>query len=315
MALTSRQPETVPIFLRSLSACLSRRFPISSAGDPYVSPSSHPYIHSVVSLLTLSTSALRGPLEHVPLDSSYVSHIQAAQITPLLVIQSLLPLMRTAPSSGKKSIVFCLPSTETRIGLPFSAIPSMVAAGTLRAAEVLRREIQTAALTGKAEGMKNIKVVIIDVGGFKLGTSGHPTSLQPPEDAITKVMEKWTASEKLTYGPAFAAISHPPPHQNPTLAGTSNGRQRYGVPRKPESMRVFVNNVISVVGNGRFGPTVFGFDLGLGYLRNWVQGERFAIGAGGELLPCVAYLETNPLLQHKLTNTPRSFRRSCWTSS
>ena len=278
------QPDTVPVFLRSLTSTLSRRFPLAAAGDPFVSTASHPYIHSIVSLLTLAAPVVHAPFEHVSLQDSYLPYLTAAQITPLTVIQSLLPMLRIGPSNGTKSIVICIPATETRVGLPFSSIQSMTATATLRAAQVLRREIRVASLTGKSEFMKNIKVVVVDVGSFNTSTP----HLNPPD--VYRSIESWTSSEKLTYGPAFAAIAHKSAESAKfnweSFVSTFRHDHQYGVPRKPTSMRVFVDNITGVVSNGAFGPTLFGVGLGIGKLRNWLRGDRFSIGAGGRHLIC-----------------------------
>ena len=160
----------------------------------------------------------------------------------------------------------------------------MAAASTLRAAEVLRREINVAGLTDKSESMQNIKVVIVDIGTFNVGTSESSGPL-PPE-GIYKAMEAWTVPEKMTYGPAFAAIMQ---GQRPILsrrqqikAVFNNGRD-CGYPRKPTNLSVLSDNLVSVVSDGRFGPSLFGFNLQLGRVCNRIWGERFSIGAGGML--------------------------------
>lgn len=277
------------MFLRSLSATLARKFPINATGDPFASPSSLPYIHSIISFLTLSAPVplINAPLEHLSLQEKYIPYLTATQITPLQVIQSLLPLLRTGPArsrdKGKKSIIVCLPATDTRVGLPFTSIQSMAAASTLRAVQVLQREINIAGLTDKSESMQNIKVVVVDVGTFNIGTSDSSSSL-PPE-GIYKAMENWTIGEKVTYGPAFAAIMQ---GQRPV----SSRRQQvqalfkdgYVFPRKPTDLSVLSDNLITVVSGGRFGPSFFGMNLRLGRICNRVCGERFSIGAGGMLV-------------------------------
>jgi hypothetical protein len=245
-----------------------------------MSPASHAYVHSVISLLTLPSHSPQAPLEHISLSQDYVSYLTAAQITPLSVIQSIVPMLRTVPSKGKKTIIVCLPSIPVRLGLPFDGAQAMSSVSTLRATEVLRREIHAAALTGKSEFMKNIKVVVVDVGAFDV------PPVASPEDAY-KSMETWTTSEKLTYGPAFAAISQRHPDDADVRALYSNAS--YGVPRKPTDVGVFVHSVVNVVSNGRFGPKLFGYDIGLGRLRNWMRGERFEVGAGGLCFAVCAY--------------------------
>lgn len=252
---------------------MSRRFPVTAAGDPYASPASHPYIQSVISLLTLPPPSSHAPLEHVSLQHSYISYLNITQITPLQVIQSLLPLLRNAhvPNRGKKTIVVCLPATEAHMGLPFSAVQSMSASSTLRAVEVLRREINVAALTGKFETMKNIKVVVADVGAFDIGGGSSQD--------IYKAMETWTPSEKLTYAPAFVSMAHQPSTSVRTSWTTIFRGQ--GIGRTPTDVSIFVNTIVGVVSNGRYGYSSIIRRFGLGKVLNWIRGDRLSVGAGG----------------------------------
>ena len=279
----------IPVFLRSLLATLSRKFPVNTAGDPFASPSSLPYIHSIISFLTLSANVplINAPLEHISFQDKYIPYLTATQITPLQVIQSLLPLLRTGPArsrdKGKKSIIVCLPATDTRVGLPFASIQSMAATSTLRAVEVLRREIDIAGMTDKSESMQNIKVVVVDVGTFNIGTSESFGCL-PPE-GIYKAMEGWTIPEKMTYGPAFAAImqgQRPVLSRRQKIQAMFKDGHNYGFSRKPTDLSVLSNNLVAVV-SGRFGFSLFGFTLQLGRNCNCIFGERFSVGAGGML--------------------------------
>jgi hypothetical protein len=119
-------------------------------------------------------------------------------------------------------------------------------------------------------------------------------------------MEKWTASEKLTYGPAFAAISYS--HSSTASVTTSHpstfsDSYQYGstTPRRPTSLRIFVSSIVNVVSNGRHtfsGPSLFGINLGttlnttlgLGTLHNWWRGDHFTIGAGAQTYRLAALL-------------------------
>ena len=155
---------------------------------------------------------------------------------------------------------------------------AMSAAGTLRGIEVLRREINVASLTDKSESMKNIRVVVADVGLFDVN---QPSSDLPPEN-IYKAMEEWSPSEKVTYGPAFASIVHgipPPTSRWDAFSGLLKNGPQYGVTRRPTDVSVFVDCLVGVVTEGRHGATWI--DLGFGKIRNWIRGERFSIGAGG----------------------------------
>lgn len=242
-----------------------------------------PYIHSIISLLSLSAlvPGLDAPLEHISLQDTYIPYLTATQITPLQVIQALLPLLRTGSArsrdKGKKSIIICLPATDARVGLPFASVQAMSASGTVRAAEVLRREIRVAATTERSESMQNINVVVVDVGAFDIGSSFKSL---PPE-GIYKAMEGWSASEKVIYGPAFVSIMCEKPVPTTFWGRFFVKDHHYGMLRKPTDLSILTNNLVGVVSGGRYGPSLFGVGLGLGYIRQWIRGERFSIGAGG----------------------------------
>jgi hypothetical protein len=54
-------------------------------------------------------------------------------------------------------------------------------------------------------------------------------------------------------------------------------------PRKARDVSTFVNSIIEIVSGGRKGKGwTFTLYLGVGKFRNWIRGERFAIGAGGK---------------------------------
>lgn len=154
------------------------------------------------------------------------------------------------------------------MGLPFSSVSSMSAAATLRATDILRRELST------ANGMGGIRVVTVDIGAVGQFSS-QPAS--PPS------MDEWTLSEKATYGSAFCALSE--------TVGT----------RTPEDVSKFVDNLIGVVSAGRktdgAGKAVFGIGVGLAYerVKNWARGNRFAIGAGAGTYTLASFLPSRLL--------------------
>ncbi|KAF9527049.1 hypothetical protein CPB83DRAFT_857058 [Crepidotus variabilis] len=286
LVLDPFEPATIPAFLRSLSATLRRKFPINVPGDPFTAPSEIPYVHSIVSLLSLSAPVpdIYAPLEHVSLENTYLPYLTATQITPLQIIQSLLPLLRTGSARsrdyGKKSIVFCLPATDARVGLPFASVQAMSAAGTLRGVEVLCREIKIAALTEKTETMKNIRIVVVDVGSFKV----EPAIKSVLSEGVYKSMEDWTASEKMVYGPAFVSVMHenPPPSAKGLDRARSvfNDGYQYGTRRSPTDLSVLADKLVAVVSGVSPGPSIFGIGLGLGRIQSWIRGSRVSVGAG-----------------------------------
>ncbi|PFH54259.1 hypothetical protein AMATHDRAFT_53151 [Amanita thiersii Skay4041] len=315
LVLDPSEPATVNVFLRSLTSTLSLRFPTNVAGDPYVAPSAQPYIHSIISLLTLPTNVVstQAPLEHVSLQKTYLPYLTTTQLTPLRVIQGLLPMLRTGSArsrdKGKKTIIVCLPATETRVGVPFGSIQAMTAASTLRGIEVLRREINLAALTDRTESMKNIRVVVAEVGALKTGdeisTSGVISDQEHSIATIYKEMENWSASEKVSYGPAFAAIAretHPPTTYWESLVTMCKTGAPFGIRRQPTDVSVFVDHLINIVSGGKYAPKLFGFGIGLGRIRNVIWGDRFSIGAGASTYKLASYLPS--LLLDRLLNLP-----------
>ncbi|KAI0273417.1 hypothetical protein BC834DRAFT_853716 [Gloeopeniophorella convolvens] len=273
LVLNPYEPAAIPIFLRSLAATLSQRFPINVHGDPHASPSAHPYIHSVVSYLSFHPGKMStfAPLEHLQLQSDYIPFLTATHIVPLQIIQALLPLMRNSPSRtrdavanghGKRSIVVCVPLADARVGLPFSGTHSMAAVATLRAVEVLRREVRIAAMTGRSEGMGDINVVSVEVGVLDL-----PVDTRMVDAYHEEPTESWTPSEQMAYGTAYKA----------TL--TEERRQR--ILAETPKAEVFVDKVVEIVSFGRaLTVSLFGFRLYLGPVFDWLRGNRYSVGAG-----------------------------------
>ena len=271
----------IPFFLRSLASTMSRRFPITAAGDPHAPSTTHIYVHSVISLLTLPPPALTpapAPLEHLNLRSTYAEYLQATHIVPLQVLQALLPLLRASPARsrdaranglGKQSIVVCLPATDARVGLPFAGAQAMSAAATLRGVEVLRREIRASSASGSststetADAMRNIKVTVVDVGAVGEVTDGNGARGSGVGDS------EWTPGEKAAYGAAFGALL-----------------EHRGIRRRPSDVAAFVDTVVDVVSNGKKsqrGLSLVAIRLGLGRLRELIRGDR-VVGAGGASL-------------------------------
>lgn len=273
--LISIQPATIQYFLRSLSSTMSRRFPITSSGDPHSSPATQLFVQSVICLLTLPAPhlvPLPGPLENLGMQDAYPAYLQATHFTPMQVLQALLPLMRNAPKNAHKSILVCLPSIDGRVGLPFASAQAMSAAATLRGVEVLRREIRISAVSdvhgSHARSMKNLEVVVVDVGNF-----GSSQPQVPHDFDIERATIDWTASEKAAYGTAFSDA----------LAGSSRTGARFG--RKHTDVSRFVNTVTDIVTRGRHGPAIGGltqFELAFAAVRHWFRGDRVVVGAGGE---------------------------------
>lgn len=271
LVLDPNEPGTIPIFLRSLASTLSRRFPITAAGDPYAATPYHPLLHSIISLLTLPIPSIHTapiPIEQLSLRSTYLPHLLSTHFAPLQALQALLPLLRADAKRGcgRKSIIVCLPAADARVGLPFGGVSAMSAAATLRALDVLRREVAV------GQGMNSIRIVAVDVGVVG----------ETPVSALANspAMDDWTPSEKATYGQAFAALGE-----------TSMGRSR-----RPEDISVLINNIVGVISAGTktkmANQTIWGIRVGVGYekIRDWIRGDRFAVGAGAGTYTFASFL-------------------------
>ncbi|KAH9180733.1 hypothetical protein EDB89DRAFT_1920780 [Lactarius sanguifluus] len=256
LVLNPFEPGTIPIFLRSLASTLSHRFPINIHGDPHASPAAHPFIHSVISLFGLVRFSALSPLEHVQLQSEYLKYLNATHITPLQIIQALLPLMRNSPSrardsikngKSKKSIVVCVQATD---------------------AHVLRREVRVAAATGGSEGMSDINVVSFEVGALDVPPFAGRHLLDHSSKEYT---QSWTPSEKLAYGPAWEIALEAPAHFQ----------------RKAQKADVFVDDILQVVSYGRIRSVSFcGLRLNIWSVFDWMRGGRYAVGSGA-LTSCI----------------------------
>ncbi|KAI0723722.1 hypothetical protein C8T65DRAFT_564061 [Cerioporus squamosus] len=297
LVLDPTEPEMIPFFLRSLASTMSRRFPLTAAGDPHAAPTTHLFVQSVISLLTLPSSTTvpsPAPLEHLNLRGTYQDYLQATHLTPLQVLQALLPLLRSSPARArdalangaeKQSIVVCLPATDARVGLPFGSAQAMSAAATLRGVEVLRREIRAASSSGTSEtsgAMRNIRVVVVDVGavGEAIAT--------PTSDGALKSIDQWTPAEQAAYGAAFGSMLE------------QGGMQ--GIRRQPSDVSVFVDTIVDVVNNGRKSGRTCKSHPAFGALRQFVRGDRIVVGAGAHTYAFASYLP--PLLLDALLNVP-----------
>jgi Fungal family of unknown function (DUF1776) len=250
----------------------------------------HPFVHSVISLLSLSSFSTPVPFEHVQLQGEYLKYLNATHITPLQIIQALMPLMRNSPSrtrdaikngKGKKSIVVCIPILSAYVGFPFLGPSSVSAAATLRAVDVLRREVRVAASTGGAEGMNDIEVVSLEVGQLDI----PPFACRPLDYDPKEYAKSWTPSEKLAYGPAWDLLLE----ANKDDPSVSRGQS------KAQKVEVFVGDLVQIVSHGRVCcVSLCGLRLHIGSTFDWLRGGRYAVGSGGKFLVFTIPGETSP---------------------
>ncbi|KAF8643847.1 hypothetical protein AX16_008864 [Volvariella volvacea WC 439] len=308
-----------PVFLRSLQSTLLRKFPINAPGDVWAHPSVVPYVHAVICLLTLPSSyrinhsSPRTPFEHLPLEDAYLPYLEATHIAPLRAIQGLLPILRNSkprsPDHGSnKKIIVCLPSADVRVGVPFASSQAASAVATLRAIEVLRREID---ILGMAEAerdvTRNIKVVVAELGHISVnGQVEHHATNGPSPEWLQTQMQEWSASDKRLYGPVYETIMQPGAPPVTQTHATGPQRVGHGVSRHPTDVSVFVRRIVDLVSDGKY--RTLGRDplswvaVGLQKLHQWIRRDRIFIGAGAHTYTVASYLPG--LLLDGLLNLP-----------
>lgn len=195
---------------------------------------------------------------------------------PLQAIQALMPLFRVdsvrAQDSmyafgGRRSIVFCVPAADARVGVPYASAQAMSATATVRGAEVLRRELKQVS----DPQMRDVRVVVADVGVIGKSDSLGLGALSLDDEALTRSINTWTPGEQRVYTAPYTAFIN---------AIT----QRRG--RKPTSVDEFVKTLVGTVGRNavkheRRSVFSVGLRLWAYSIHRTIKGDRLAVGAGG----------------------------------
>jgi len=274
-----------------MHASLSLRYPLNVAGDPYLPAATSASINiiiSVISLLSLSSSPPPTPIERLDLPQTYLPMLYEAHLSPLAVIQAILPLFRVASNhqgrSGRTTVIVAVPSVASRVGVAFDGARAMAVAGLVKGVEVLRREVGN-----------NPKVVVVDVGSLTADPKDAVSKEQDKKSEldVTALTRAWSASERLAYGPAYQmavgrAIEGPPRH-------------RKRVRRTPEDVQVFVDAILGVVDAGRPWAIYRPSEL-YARVRTWWKGNRFGVGAGAHTYTVASWLPT--IVLEVLLNLP-----------
>ena len=254
------------------------RFPLNTPGDPYQhSPASFPIVYSIISLLTLpSTSLIPAPFEHLLLSEAYESYLKETHIVPLQAVQALLPLFRNDSVrsqdamysfGGRRSLIFCVAAADSRVGMPYASAQAMSASATVRGAEVLRRELGQVT----DSHMRDVRVVVADIGAIG-DTAPLNLSALNNED-LTRSISSWSLGEQRAYAGSYSAF----------LNALS---QR--MPRRTTSVETFVRSLVDTVGRNiakdeQASTFAIGLRLWTFSIKRHIRGDRFSVGAGGEL--------------------------------
>ena len=110
-------------------------------------------------------------------------------------------------------------------------------------------------------------MVVVDVGNCG-------QALHYYDEDVERATIDWTASEKATYGVAFANA----------LVGSQQIAARF---KRRGQTSSFVSALVDVISDGTRDPGVRGhvpsnLSLVLAPLRQWWRGDRFGVGAGGK---------------------------------
>ncbi|EJU05650.1 hypothetical protein DACRYDRAFT_20073 [Dacryopinax primogenitus] len=186
-------------FPSKLQVALSQRFPTNSAGDPYISAQHIPYVTGVVSLMSLPSPAPT-PIAHLPMKEQYLPHLIASHFTPIMLLQSLLPVMHRSPLGRTPTIIALVPGLSSLPGTPFSGASSASTQATRSMLTSMRREL--------AQAHDPTKLMTLSVGTIALPSEGYDVTLPPEakeaygsalEAAMTSVGRRtWTNANRVT---------------------------------------------------------------------------------------------------------------------
>jgi hypothetical protein len=147
----------------------------------------------------------------------------------------------------KKRIVVCVPVIASRVGVSWNSAQAMSAGATIKAFDVLRRELRDSGQAG------NISVTVADVGS--VGSPSHSYN-----SGAAAYMSDWSPNIRSTYGASF-------------LGALEHSRLN---PRTPDNIQDAVNKLASLVDEPRF--SLFGK-----FPFFWKARDRELVGAGGTL--------------------------------
>jgi hypothetical protein len=210
-------------------------------------------------------------------------------LTPLAVIQGLLPLFRIATnrqgvghqSRQSTSVLVLVPAVASLVGVAFDGARAMAVAGMVKGVDVLRREVG-----------EHVRVVLVDVGSVAFpdaeesvySARGSETELD-----IIGLTRAWSASEKREYGPAYeAALVHADSSSNAPGLHSKRSTKSQHTRRRPTDIDTLVSTIVPLVylhrGHIRsfWSPT----EVYKHFSRTWhrmslyVRGYRIGVGAG-----------------------------------
>ncbi|KAG8873183.1 hypothetical protein FRB97_006978 [Tulasnella sp. 331] len=169
LVLNPCDPSSIAPFFRSLQSALSLPFSLAQGGPHRAPlPSELPVLVSLISLLSLTrpnpaVASTPHSLSTLSISNDYLPHLITTHLTPLTIIQSIIPLFRAAgkkalDNNSRASVIITLPGGPNSVGI-VGQDPShaMASAAMAKASEILRRELSV------PPGLAGMRVVVIDV--------------------------------------------------------------------------------------------------------------------------------------------------------
>ena len=241
-------------FIRALSAALSLRYPLTSAGDPYARPGENINITGVINALgfvspedesvsasrSLSASSSFAGLGALPMSKLTPSPtselLDKHVVSGLCALGALLPVLRALPNRSEAeddlfpaTVVTLVSSPASRTSLPRQGVLSIVAQAVAAGAQSLRRECEEDSFNSKA-GNK----VASNAGGSSSGRrqsrEGSKPSLRQRDVRVT-VVEVNSGS---LWGEQTQSASSDP-LTTPTASTTENASSRPSLERSASS--------------------------------------------------------------------------------
>lgn len=231
-------------------------------------------------------------MERLEISSTYLPLMYETHLTPLAVIQGLLPLFRIAVNRqglghkqkqciGSTSIIILVPAVASRVGVAFDGARAMAVAGMVKGAEVLRREVG-----------EHVNVLLIDVGSVvssETEDTASSTKGSEKELDIIGLTRAWSASEKREYGPAYeAALVHAASNSNSSGSRSKRLKKAHHSRRRPTDIDTLVSTIVPLIhvyrGHARslWNPAEVFKHFSRRWLRMtlYLRGYRISIGAG-----------------------------------
>ncbi|CDU23922.1 uncharacterized protein SPSC_02551 [Sporisorium scitamineum] len=249
---------TLQPFVRALSAALSLRYPLTSAGDPYARPGENISIAGVVNALSFvapeddpslsrnlsasaSASSLSVPISKLaPSPSSELlgHHVVAS----LCVLGALIPMLRALPNRAEEdtepaTVVTLVSSPASRTALPRQAMYSVIAQSVAAGVQSLRRECEEESFHSKTASNSKLPSALSSFpgSGSNPRRASSSRSVLRQRDVRVTMVEVNSGSILGESASVLGAISNESAPSSPAASGSLKSPSRPTFGRSPSS--------------------------------------------------------------------------------